>query len=468
MKQLCELYRSKFGELPSNVVKINSGASSRTYYKMIGPKVVVGTIGTNIAENKAFIYLSKYFEAKNLNVPKIIAVSADSRVYIQSYIGNTSLYDFISDKNTSECDKEAMVLKCISQLPKFQIPDESQLKECPFFPREFMDQRAVMWDLNYFKYCFLKPSGVEFDEDTLENDFQRLASLLATENKDNLILRDFQSRNIILDEELNPYFIDFQGARYGCPLYDLASFAWQSRAGFSKQLRHKICETYKQSYEQLVGETIGDFNDKLNLMVFFRLLQVLGAYGFRGYVQQMVKFKSVIPQTIISLKELISDFNIDSYPALKSALIQIIEKIEREVTDPASSFSVDVMSFSYMKGIPSNSSNGGGFVFDCRGLHNPGRYEEYKHKTGLDQEVIDFLENRGEIQTFLQNCYSLVDATIDTYLKRGFQNLMVCFGCTGGQHRSVYGAEHMAQHISEKYGVTVNLVHREQNIHKKL
>ena len=130
---------------------------------------------------------------------------------------------------------------------------------------------------------------------------------------------------------------------------------------------------------------------------------------------------------------------------------------------------VKVISFSYRRGIPEdNSGNGGGYVFDCRYVHNPGRYDEYKPLTGLDQPVIDFLEKDGEITEFLTNIYALTDAHVKRYIERGFTNLMICFGCTGGQHRSVYSAQHTAEHIHKKFGVRVELIHREQNVEQTL
>lgn len=131
---------------------------------------------------------------------------------------------------------------------------------------------------------------------------------------------------------------------------------------------------------------------------------------------------------------------------------------------------VTIYSFSFKKGIPEdNSGNGGGYVFDCRSTHNPGKYDEYKQLTGLDQPVIDFLEKDGEILEFLSSVYTLVDHHVARFLERGFEHLQVSFGCTGGQHRSVYSAQHTAEHIKEKFPtVSIELIHRERGIQQTL
>ncbi|HBF96683.1 MAG TPA: phosphotransferase, partial [Porphyromonadaceae bacterium] len=129
---------------------------------------------------------------------------------------------------------------------------------------------------------------------------------------------------------------------------------------------------------------------------------------------------------------------------------------------------VRVFSFAYKKGIPNDvSGNGGGYVFDCRAINNPGKYERFSHFTGLDEEVIKFLEEDGEMELFLDNIYPLVDSHVKRYMERNFTSLMVSFGCTGGQHRSVYAAQRMAEHISKKFGIKVSLVHREQNLEQE-
>ena len=334
-----------------------------------------------------------------------------------------------------------------------------------------------LFDLNYFKYCFLKATELDFHELKLEADFRLLAKDLTNDTYavgDCFLYRDFQARNIMLDHDGNPCFIDYQGGRKGPYYYDLASFLWQASARYPHKLRRELVYEYYNSLKYYTE---------------------VGAYGFRGYFEQKKHFIESIPPAIQNLRELLgTSFH---YPYLMDVLRRLTElpqfqQIETiasradgyKITDlnpykahpqdgPATFSKYDaqgplvvrVFSFSYTKGIPEDESgNGGGYVFDCRSTHNPGRYEPYKKLTGLDEPVIRFLEDDGEILTFLDSVYKLADAHVRRYIQRGFTSLMFCFGCTGGQHRSVYSAQHLAEHIHDKFGIEVRVCHREQNI----
>ncbi|MDE5786098.1 MAG: phosphotransferase, partial [Duncaniella sp.] len=329
------------------------------------------------------------------------------------------------------------------------------------YPIAAMDRQAIMWDLNYFKYCFLKNTPVEFSESRLEEDFNRLADELAVKDDERtFMLRDFQSRNVLIDDEDRVTIIDYQGGRRGPVEYDLASFAWQARAKFSAEMRDRIVEMYldaASAYKKIDHEA---FRVRLRKYVFLRQVQTLGAYGYRGLVQQKAHFVRSIPQALSNLRETIPG----SYPYLAGVLKEMIAVMEPEFEHPAR-LVVKVGSFSFMQGIPSDmTGNGGGFVFDCRGLPNPGRYDEYKKLTGRDPAVIEFLEKCPEILRFVEAAETMTEISVKTYLDRGFSSLMINFGCTGGRHRSVYCAEQVARYISSHYDVDVLLTHREQNI----
>lgn len=357
---------------------------------------------------------------------------------------------------------------------------------------------SVLFDLNYFKYCFLKATELDFHELKLEADFRLFAKDLTSEPADSFLYRDFQARNVMLDVSGNPYFIDFQGGRRGPYYYDLASFLWQASARYPHKLRRELVKEY---YEALKNYTevpsVRHFVKRLSMFVLFRTLQVLGAYGFRGYFEQKRHFIESIPPAIQNLRELL-ELDCFPYSYMTDMLRRLTElpqfaRIEHPVQtrsdgyrtatvnvydahphDGPATFSkydgkgplvVRVFSFSYHKGIPEDESgNGGGYVFDCRSTHNPGRYEPYKTLTGLDEPVIRFLEDDGEILTFLESVYRLADAHVRRYMQRGFTNLMFSFGCTGGQHRSVYSAQHLAEYIHREYGIEVHVCHREQGI----
>lgn len=467
MQRLISLYRKLYGSAPETIVPIAGDGSNRRYYRLDGAQRCIGTIGLQQRENEAFIYLSGYFRKHHLPVPEVFAVSEDRLAYLQEDSGCRSLYDCISsDGSEQHGDVMELLIRVMRELPRFHYSVDDDFNASKCFPLPSMSQKAIKWDLNYFKYCFLKPLGLEFDELDLENDFDYLAETLSANPDSTLMLRDFQSRNVMLDEDDQPTVIDFQGARLGDGLYDVASFVWQARANYSEAVKDALVKAYLESVIAIRGAILSDFDARLKRMILFRTLQVLGAYGFRGYVERKAKFITSIPKAVEHLRELLPAFPDNFCPSLMSVLKRMVVLPELQKPKEYSGLTVTVMSFSYKKGgIPTDSTgNGGGFVFDCRGMHNPGRYDQYKPLTGRDLPVIEFLEDRGEIQLFMDACYKLVDRSVECYIRRGFASLMVCFGCTGGQHRSVYGAEQMARHLSERYGVRIHLIHREQNI----
>jgi hypothetical protein len=360
-------------------------------------------------------------------------------------------------------EERELLTKTIRQLPDFQFAGAVGLDFVKCYPAAQFDVRSIMWDLNYFKYCFLKATGLEFDESRLEDDFQALAEVLMRSQSSTFMYRDFQSRNVMLSDG-KPYFIDFQGGRKGPFYYDVASFLWQAKAGFPQSLRMELLHQYIDALRKYKPVDEAYFFEQLRHFVLFRTLQVLGAYGFRGYFEKKPHFMQSVPYAIANLKELLGT-PFPEYPYLSEMLGQLVEL--KQFTDQMQkrALTVRVLSFAYKKGIPDDTTgNGGGYVFDCRAVNNPGKYDRYKPFTGLDEPVIKFLEDDGEIITFLEHCYALVDATVKRYVDRGFTNLMVSFGCTGGQHRSVYSAQHLAEHLNEKFNVKVELTHREQNI----
>lgn len=462
-----DLYLSWSGSMPQTIVPIDGEGSSRRYLRLDGPKgAAIACIGSDIKENEAFIYIDGFFRANGLPVPELYAVAPDNSAYLQQDLGNTSLYSLIS---SSAPTLSSLLHKTLAALPRFQLSacNGFDFNEC--YPRREFDFRSVMWDLNYFKYCFLKPSGLEIDENSLEDEFRDIASKLSAKSSDGLMLRDFQSRNVMIFDE-QPYFIDFQGARKGPALYDVASFLWQARAGFSPTLRDELAETYHKSWIDCDGKPFDDFHRDLRRYALLRTIQVLGAYGFRGLIQNKAKFVTSIPAAISSLTALSALF-CDEWPYLHECACRLTSTAIGHTAkcETTGRLRIKVYSFSYKKGIPEDyTGNGGGFVFDCRGLNNPGRYDQYKPLIGLDTEVIEFLESKSDIRQFMDNCFGLVDITVSDYLRRGFTSLTVCFGCTGGRHRSVYGAQHMAEHLATKFPVDVELIHRERGIKRMI
>ena len=465
-KNLLQLYAEYTGQEADSIIELPSSGSNRRYFRLLGNPTLIGVSGTSVEENRAFLYMAQHFKKKGLPVPTVYYRSADDRFYLQEDLGNTLLFDAIEKGRKSSVfdEEERQLLKqTITLLPDIQFigADGFDFSHC--YPQPEFNRRSILWDLNYFKYCFLKATGLEYQEDRLEDDYQKMADVLLRSTSATFMYRDFQSRNVMVRDG-KPWLIDFQGGRKGPVYYDVASFLWQAKANYPKELREELLDDYLHALQRYQPMDEKYFHSQLRHFVLFRTLQVLGAYGFRGYFEKKPHFIQSVPFAIENLRGLLRE-DYPEYPYLNQLLRELTQLKQFTDDQQRRILEVKVFSFAYKKGIPNDpSGNGGGFVFDCRAINNPGKYERYNHFTGLDEPVIHFLEEDGEITTFLHHAYQLVDASVKRYMDRGFSNLMVSFGCTGGQHRSVYSAQHMAEHIHQKFGVKVSLIHREQNI----
>ena len=460
------LFEKITGMHPGSVQKLTGDGSNRTYYRMLAGDVsFMGAVGTQLQENRAFFAIADKFTECGVAAPRPLVISDDEMCYIMPDFGDTTLFKMMREsreKGRFSCEDIDALCEVMRQLPDIQYKVAEVLDFDVCYPVANFDKRTVMWDLNYFKYCFLKGVGVEFDENILEDEFERLATLLLEEECDTFMYRDFQSRNVMWHNDV-PCFIDFQGGRKGPVYYDVASFVWQARAKYTKDAVDKMLDSYILSLKRYRKVNRNDFMNKLRYFRVFRLLQNLGTYGYRGLFERKKKFVESIPAALTQLRQLLDEMS-QEYPLLRN-LISDIALLPRFKYVENNMLEVKVCSFSYHRGIPEDySGNGGGFVFDCRAIHNPGRYEPYKKLTGMDEPVIRFLEEKSDIKSFLDNVYSLVDNMVENYMERGFTHIQICFGCTGGQHRSVYSAEHTARHVAEKYGVRVNVEHVMQNI----
>lgn len=492
---LTALYARTYGSSPTTVAPLAGAGSKRRYYRLTeGGHTCIGVVGTNVAEDRAFLILARHMEAQGLRVPHVIAAADDGSCYLQQDLGSTSLYDLIARcQHLGAWDDTTVALlrRVMRDLPDLQVRTARGLDFSVCHPVAAFSAQSILWDLNYFKYCFAKVCRLELDEPGLEQDFARLTAALLEAGRlpvapgsapaagpdaagggiETFLYRDFQSRNVMVsaaaDGTLMPYYIDFQGGRRGPVFYDVASFLWQARAAYPEALREALLAEYIQALSAYVPVDEADFRRRLRLFVFFRMLQVLGAYGYLGIVEQKAMFLTSIAGALATACGLLDAGGLEAYPALAALLRRAaaLPQFRPEPTD-GGRLTVRVMSFSYKQGIPVDwTGNGGGFVFDCRAPHNPGRYAEYRHLTGRDAEVIRFLEAQGEVQPFLDHALGLVEPAVRTYRRRGFTSLLVCFGCTGGQHRSVYCAQHLAERLAVMFpDVTVRLTHREQGI----
>lgn len=468
---MLELFRHLFGESPVSVKQLTGAGSNRDYYRLTSSdgKSVIGVRGVNPKENHAFLTIGRQMSEKGIAVPNIISVSTDETCYLQEDLGDISLYSLIekSKKEGRGWDENLVnILHNVMQdLPHIQFETANGFDFSNCVREEVFSSMTIRWDLNYFKYCFLKLTGIEFDEMRLEKVFMELEDSLLSISESitvpTFLYRDFQSRNVMIYEN-KPYYIDFQGGYNGPIYYDVASFLWQTRAAYPESLRKSLIDTYLESLTHYYNINKNQFIESLNLFVYFRLLQVLGTYGYRGLHEHKTIFVEPIIQTLQQI------INLNKFAYITEILSKVAELPQFKQQNMKDSLIVRITSFSYKKGIPEDySGNGGGFVFDCRATYNPGKYPEYKQLTGLDQPVIDFLESEESMLNFISHVFSIVDPAVETYIKRGFSSLMVNFGCTGGQHRSVYCAQHLAEHLATKFTkAKILLCHREQNIEK--
>ena len=472
MDKLKDLFESYTGQKATDTEEINSSGSNRRYFRLKGGNIsVIGVVGTNVEENNAFVKLARHFNEKGIRVPKVLSVSEDGMRYIQEDLGDDQLYKLVSHgRESGEYSSYESMLLCrtMETLPKIQFKGAQGLDWSVCYPDPAFNARMVMFDLNYFKYCFLKATGLEFNETRLQDDLEKFKDdLLKDEGYETFMYRDFQARNVMVKEG-EPYFIDFQGGRRGPIYYDVASFVWQARSRYPENLRKEMVQTYLTALKGYTEVDEAVFYERLRLFVLFRTLQVLGAYGFRGYFEKKPHFLASVPYALSNLRKLLQKPFVE-YPYLNEILTTLATMPQFNNIAEDKRLEVKIFSFAYKKGIPVDTTgNGGGFVFDCRAINNPGKYEHYRQFTGLDQEVVKFLEDDGGVIRFLENVYSLVDTHVKRFIERKFTHLQVCFGCTGGQHRSVYCAEHLASHLSDRFDIKITVSHRELDIEKIL
>lgn len=470
--QLISLFKTKFGVEPSEIERLPLSGSNREYYKISSPNAVcVGTYGNQIKENEAFISFSNSLKEAELPVPEILAVSDDKLYYLQTYIEGVSLFDYLEKHRLSDGSPDNTTIdlykKTLSVLPKFQTQGVKYIDFDKCFPRKRFDSQSIMWDLNYFKYYFLKTTHTVFDEQLLENDFQTLTEYLCTADSEYFLYRDFQSRNIMVTPEGDVKFIDYQGGRKGALQYDIASLLYDGKAAIPPEVRIELLDFYINELKKYINFDEKVFRDMFAAFAYVRIMQSCGSYGYRGFLEKKPHFLASIAPAMKNLKYLLEYQKLPiEIPHLEKCLVSLTEsEFLKQFEKKKCVLTVTVGSFSYRKGLPYDpSGNGGGFIFDCRAIHNPGRYEEYKGFTGKDQPVIDFFANEPEMAEFVSLTQNIVKISIEKYIKRMFANLSVYFGCTGGQHRSVYCAERMAEFIRKNYPeVNVVLIHREQD-----
>ncbi|NUM32316.1 MAG: phosphotransferase [Bacteroidetes bacterium] len=477
IQNISVLFVKTFNEKPTEITLLEQSGSDRKYFRIkTNEKTLIATSNANISENETFFYLTHKFNELSIKVPKIFAISDDKTIYIQSDLGKTNLLETINKFGFS--DKVVILLKkAIENLVKIQIEGDKYIDYTKCYVNDEFGKHAIFSDLLYFKYYFADTLKINYNNQNLIKDFEKLSINLSGNSLKYFMYRDFQSRNIMVNEN-DIFFIDYQGGMKGPVLYDIASFLWQAKAKLPNKTKEYLFNFYIDKLEENIKSPINRINIKNQYkgFVLLRLLQVLGAYGFRGIFERKTHFLDSIPPALQNLKTYLNDKIPDlDMPELdnllkKITLDAIIDKFSTVKSNKDTQLKIKIKSFSYIKtGYPSDESeHRGGFVFDCRGILNPGRIEEYKNQNGRDSDVIYFLEQNTSMPDFLNNAFGMIDISVSEYIKRGFQSLSISFGCTGGQHRSVYAADKLAKYLFDKYNVCIELTHIEQKINETL
>ncbi|CAN5618100.1 RNase adapter RapZ [soil metagenome] len=473
-KPLARLFADHFGKPPSTILPIEGDGSSRKMFRLIGDEyeTAIGVIGPDAEENHAFLSYSRALRGANLPVPEIYAVDEGAGIYIEEDLGDTTLFDALSSarKRDGGDFPQSMLpvyRRVVEELPRFQVEGGRVVDYSAAYPRAEFDRQSILWDLNYFKYHFLKLANIPFNESRLEKDFKRFTSFLLAADRGHFLYRDFQSRNVMLRDG-EPWFIDYQGGRKGALQYDIASLLYDAKAALPAHVRAQLLNHYLDALERYMPVDREQFRQFYRGYVLVRIMQAMGAYGYRGFFERKIRFLQSVPPAIDNIEALLADGGMPvELPELQAVFSKIcaLKSLRQSPGRPQPGLTVNVGSFSYKHGYPEDTGgHGGGFVFDLRALHNPGRYSEYVELCGCHGPVIRFLETVPEVEEYWVNMTGIIDSQLETYLTRGFSSLSIHFGCTGGQHRSVYFAERLARHIRSHFPeVNVNLVHREEH-----
>jgi aminoglycoside/choline kinase family phosphotransferase len=470
-----KLFKQHFGAPPVSILEIAGDGSARKMVRLVGEhmETAVGVVGPDPDENRAFLSFSRAFHGIGLPVPEIYAVDEKAGMYVEEDLGETTLFDAVSQARQADpqADFPAEMLpvyrRILEVLPRFQVEGGKVVDYSVAYPRAAFDRQSILWDLNYFKYHFLKLAHIPFNEARLEKDFRRFATFLLGADTRHFLYRDFQSRNVMVREG-EPWFIDYQGGRRGALQYDVASLLWDPKVGLTEALREELLEEYLEHLDGYLPRVDRNrFRQHLRGYVLVRIMQAMGAYGYRGFFERKPRFLQSVPGAIRNVERLLeTGFVPVDLPELRQVLERICGNtvLRKKAPTPMPGLTVYTGSFSYKAGYPDDAGgHGGGFVFDCRAIHNPGRYAEYASLCGCDEPVENFLESLPEVDDFWASVRGLVEHHVGAWLTRGFASLSVYFGCTGGQHRSVYFAERLGAYLRANYpSVNVVVTHREQ------
>jgi aminoglycoside/choline kinase family phosphotransferase len=471
---LGRLFEQHFGKKPTTIMPLEGDGSSRQMFRLIGDgyETAIGVIGPDRDENRAFLSYSRAFRGAGLPVPEIYAADEAAGAYIEEDLGDTTLFDALASARKREGGEFPpsilpMYRRVVEQLPRFQVEGGKVIDYSVAYPRTAFDRQSILWDLNYFKYHFLKLAQIPFNEGALERDFKRFATFLLRADRNHFLYRDFQSRNVMLRDG-EAWFIDYQGGRKGALQYDIGSLLYDAKAALPERVRDELLDHYLDSLERYLPVDRPTFRENYRGYVLVRIMQAMGAYGYRGFFERKIRFLQSVPPAIDNIERILATGWVPvDVPELRAVFERICSSVtlRQRAPRPQPGLTVHIGSFSYKHGLPEDrGGHGGGFVFDLRALHNPGRYSEYTDLCGFDEPVSGFLESVPEVEEYWKHVAGLIDGQLETYLTRGFTSLSVYFGCTGGQHRSVYFAERLGRHIQQRFpDANIELSHREEH-----
>ncbi len=467
-ENLKKIFEDHFNETVTDIKPLAAHGSNREYFRITSDsRSVIGAKNEDRLENEAFIAFSRHFKAKNLAVPEIYAEDLDQQIYLQQDLGNTTLFDYLLKVRDGQQAFPDELLKTyervVEKLPEFQIKGGEGLDYRKSYPHHSFDRQSMMWDLNYFKYYFLKLAHIRFNEQHLEKDFRTFTDFLLQADGNHFLYRDFQSRNIMLKDG-QPWFIDYQGGRQGALQYDIASLLFDAKADLPFEVREHLLNHYLDAVGKLIPVDRDVFTKHYYAFVLIRIMQAMGAYGYRGFYERKTHFLQSIPYAIRNLEYLMRKVDLPiEIPVMLDVFQQLIRSSAlRDFGKANLRLKVRISSFAYKNGVPvDDRGHGGGFVFDCRFLPNPGREIAYKKLSANDQPVIDWFADKPDMDRWLKRLFAMVDAAVTSYEEQNFTDLMISFGCTGGQHRSVHSANRLAAHLKETHDIDVVLSHRE-------
>jgi aminoglycoside/choline kinase family phosphotransferase len=459
------LFRAKF-DADASLAPIRAEGSNRRIYRLSGGgRTAVGVLNDDAKENRAFIEFSKHFFKNGIPVPEFYAENSDTTAYLEEDLGDTTLFQFLGKRRTAAGFPPEVVSAyrdVVRWLPKIQIVAGRTVNDRWCYPRKSFDKRSMLWDLNYFKYYFLTLGCVAFHEERLEEDFAVFAKYLLAADRTYFLCRDFQSRNVMLKDG-KPYFIDYQGGRRGALQYDIASLLYDAKADVPFELRDELLDMYIAEASKHATINKNEFKKFFPGFVLIRIMQAMGAYGLRGFHEKKPLFLQSIPYAIRNIERVLLTSGLPvEVPELMGVFKRLVgSSALRQFGAAKLKLTVRIQSFSYKGGMPkSDTGHGGGFVFDCRCLPNPGRQIQFQTQSGLDAPVVAFLSKEDAVDRWARSAFSLVDQAVEDYGRRNFTDLFVAFGCTGGQHRSVYMAERLAKYLKDQ-NVIATVTHRE-------